>query len=76
MLLQLSRVPIVSAVAEAGFKAIILTVDAIGQGSSDEYVRLGTASSEASTCDAPMNCGEPRPLRSDQRTQNLDDPIR
>lgn len=25
----------------AGFKAIILTVDAIGQGSSDEYVRLG-----------------------------------
>ena len=27
--------------AAAGFKAIILTVDAIGQGSSDEYVRLG-----------------------------------
>lgn len=25
----------------AGYKAIILTVDAIGQGSSDEYVRLG-----------------------------------
>jgi len=28
-------------VKPAGFKAIILTVDAIGQGSSDEYVRLG-----------------------------------
>ena len=27
----------------AGYKAIILTVDAIGQGSSDEYVRLGRA---------------------------------
>jgi L-lactate oxidase len=26
---------------DAGFKAIILTIDAIGQGSSDEYVRLG-----------------------------------
>ena len=26
---------------DAGFKAIIFTVDAIGQGSSDEYVRLG-----------------------------------
>lgn len=25
----------------AGFKAIVLTVDAIGQGSSDEYLRLG-----------------------------------
>lgn len=25
----------------AGFKAIVLTVDAIGQGSSDEYMRLG-----------------------------------
>lgn len=25
----------------AGYKAIVLTVDAIGQGSSDEYVRLG-----------------------------------
>jgi lactate oxidase len=28
-------------VKPAGFKAVILTVDAIGQGSSDEYVRLG-----------------------------------
>src|SRR5690606_27448789 len=28
-------------VKPAGFKAIILTIDAIGQGSSDEYVRLG-----------------------------------
>src|SRR3954451_1206165 len=28
-------------VKSAGFKAIILTIDAIGQGSSDEYVRLG-----------------------------------
>lgn len=28
-------------VRPAGFKAVILTVDAIGQGSSDEYVRLG-----------------------------------
>src|SRR5690606_8154523 len=28
-------------VAPAGFKAVILTVDAIGQGSSDAYVRLG-----------------------------------
>ena len=28
-------------VKPAGFKAIILTVDAIGQGSSDEYLRLG-----------------------------------
>lgn len=27
----------------AGYKAIILTVDAIGQSSSDEYVRLGSA---------------------------------
>jgi lactate oxidase len=26
---------------DSGFKAIILTIDAIGQGSSDEYVRLG-----------------------------------
>ena len=30
-------------VRPAGFKAVILTVDAIGQGSSDEYVRLGRA---------------------------------
>lgn len=28
-------------VKPAGFKAVILTIDAIGQGSSDEYVRLG-----------------------------------
>lgn len=28
-------------VKAAGFQAVILTVDAIGQGSSDEYVRLG-----------------------------------
>lgn len=28
-------------VKAAGFKAIVLTIDAIGQGSSDEYVRLG-----------------------------------
>jgi lactate oxidase len=28
---------------DAGFKAIVLTIDAIGQGSSDEYVRLGRA---------------------------------
>ena len=28
-------------VKAAGFKAVILTIDAIGQGSSDEYVRLG-----------------------------------
>lgn len=28
---------------DAGFKAIVFTVDAIGQGSSDEYVRLGRA---------------------------------
>jgi lactate oxidase len=28
-------------VRAAGFRAVILTVDAIGQGSSDEYVRLG-----------------------------------
>lgn len=28
-------------VKPAGFTAIILTIDAIGQGSSDEYVRLG-----------------------------------
>ena len=28
-------------VRNAGFKAVILTIDAIGQGSSDEYVRLG-----------------------------------
>ena len=27
----------------AGYKAIILTIDAIGQGSSDEYLRLGKA---------------------------------
>ena len=26
-----------------GFKAVVLTIDAIGQGSSDEYVRLGRA---------------------------------
>ncbi|SHG78198.1 alpha-hydroxy acid oxidase [Pollutimonas bauzanensis] len=26
---------------DAGFKAIVLTIDAIGQGSSDEYMRLG-----------------------------------
>lgn len=26
---------------DAGFKAIVFTVDAIGQGSSDEYMRLG-----------------------------------
>src|SRR5690606_394535 len=28
-------------VKPAGFKAVVLTIDAIGQGSSDEYVRLG-----------------------------------
>jgi L-lactate oxidase len=28
-------------VKPAGFRAVILTIDAIGQGSSDEYVRLG-----------------------------------
>jgi lactate oxidase len=28
-------------VRPAGFEAVILTVDVIGQGSSDEYVRLG-----------------------------------
>jgi lactate oxidase len=27
----------------AGFKAVVLTIDAIGQGSSDDYVRLGRA---------------------------------
>jgi lactate oxidase len=32
---------ILQRVKPAGFKAVILTVDAIGQGSSDEYVRLG-----------------------------------
>jgi lactate oxidase len=33
---------------DAGFKAIILTADAIGQGSSDEYVRILLANSAAS----------------------------
>jgi lactate oxidase len=28
-------------VKPAGFQAVILTIDAVGQGSSDEYVRLG-----------------------------------
>lgn len=32
---------VVRRAGEAGFKAMILTVDAIGQASSDEYVRLG-----------------------------------
>jgi hypothetical protein len=34
-------------VKPAGFKGLILTIDAIGQGSSDAYVRLRTVSALA-----------------------------